>query len=86
MEEDDAGRLKAFRNKFGRGWDAETVGVDEKVREGEEAVDGEGEEEEAEESLLDLISGFGQEAESAGTAKGVREGKERSGKGKGGER
>ena len=25
MEEDEAGRLRAFRQRFGRGWDAETV-------------------------------------------------------------
>ena len=39
-----------------------------------------------EDNLMDLISGFGQEAEMEGTAKGVRGEKERSGKGKGGER
>lgn len=51
---------------------------------GEDGVDGgEGE---REDNLMDLISGFGQEAEKEGTAKGVRVEKERSGKGKGGER
>lgn len=49
---------------------------------GEGADGGEG----REDNLMDLISGFGQEAEMEGTAKGVREEKERSGKGKGGER
>jgi hypothetical protein len=40
VEEDEAGRLKAFRRKFGRGWDAEeaeedggALGVDVKVGE-----------------------------------------------------
>lgn len=42
IEEDDAGRLKAFREKFGRGWDAESK---------------EEEDVEEEESLMDLISG-----------------------------
>lgn len=37
------------------------------------------------ESLLDLISGYGQEAEAKGEAAGVREQKVKSGKGKGGE-
>ena len=49
----------------------------------------EGDEEHAEEeedSLLDLISGYGQEAESKGEAQGVRDEKSRSGKGLGGER
>ena len=68
MEEDEAGRLRAFRNKFGRGWDAETVRENkgEEIMEGEEAVD------EEEESLLDLITGYGQEAENQGRAKGSR--------------
>ncbi|MCJ1355186.1 MAG: hypothetical protein MMC33_005177 [Icmadophila ericetorum] len=68
MEEDAAGRLKAFRNKFGRGWDAETVNEEkgEEVRDGEEAVA------EGEESLLDLITGYGQDAESQTTAKRSR--------------
>lgn len=49
VEEDEAGRLRAFREKFGRGWDVEAA-----EEEGtESAVD------EQEESLMDLISGFG---------------------------
>jgi hypothetical protein len=43
VEEDEAGRLRAFREKFGRGWDVE----------GAAEVEGE-----QEESLMDLISGF----------------------------
>lgn len=42
--------------------------------------------EDADESLLDLISGFGQEAEAKGEAKGVKQEAVRSGKGKGGEK
>jgi hypothetical protein len=38
------------------------------------------------ESLLDLISGFGQEAEKQGKTAGVREPAKKSGKGKGGEK
>ena len=50
------------------------------VREGEEVVA------DRDESLLDLISGYGQEAEEKGQAKGVRQSAQKSGKGKGGER
>jgi hypothetical protein len=32
VEEDEAGRLRAFRSKFGRGWDAEVVTGGEEVR------------------------------------------------------
>ena len=74
VEADEAGRLRAFREKFGRGWDAE------RTDDAEEDV------EEKDESLMDLITGYGQQAQSKGSAKGVREEKERSGKGKGGER
>jgi hypothetical protein len=52
VEEDEAGRLKAFREKFGRGWDVEGAGEEE----GEGAsMDGAKTEEE---SLIDLISGY----------------------------
>ncbi|KAI9786260.1 MAG: hypothetical protein M1835_003120 [Candelina submexicana] len=59
VEEDEAGKLRAFRQKFGRGWDAQGVdeGKGEGAREGEEKVESE------EESLLDLITGFGLEKE-----------------------
>lgn len=63
VEEDEAGRLRAFRLRFGRGWDAnpgaemgEDGGKGEgRVGKGREGEDGEREEE----SLLDLITGFG---------------------------
>ncbi|MCJ1438347.1 hypothetical protein MMC27_007735 [Xylographa pallens] len=84
FEADEAGRLRAFRERFGRGWDART-NVEEE--EADEADREEGEDvEEQKGSLMDLISGYGQEAETQGTAKGVREEKEKSRKGTGGER
>ena len=74
MEKDEAGRLRAFREKFGRGWDVDkaSVGEEDDVVEAEESED----------NLMDLISGFGQ---TEGDAKGVREKKQGSSKGKGGE-
>ena len=89
FEADEAGKLRAFRERFGRGWDAEDKvgrGVDEGEEEGdEEGEDGEGDGGRGD-TLMDLISGFGREAEGRGEASGVREGKEKSGKRKGGER
>ncbi|KAI9668699.1 MAG: hypothetical protein M1829_005312 [Trizodia sp. TS-e1964] len=61
QEEDDAGRLRAFRERFGRGWDAE----------GTEREDGVEAMEDNDESLMDLISGHtggGAEALNAKTA------------------
>ena len=82
MEADEAGRLRAFRERFGRGWDAESM-----TRRDEESGEIKGGEDKPEEdNLMDLISGFGTEAEAKGEAKGVREEKERSGKRKGGEK
>lgn len=45
IEEDEAGKLRAFREKFGRGWDAERMDRGEEEQEGD--------------SLVDLISGRG---------------------------
>lgn len=89
MESDDSGKLRAFREKFGRGWDASRMQErDEDVvkdgEEGEEEMEGKGEM--GEDNLMDLISGYGQEAEVKGEAAGSRKAKEKSGKGKGGER
>lgn len=68
LEEDEAGRLRAFRKRFGRGWDAEAALL-ERQQDEKGSHDGpggggaggdvvsEGQEEE-EEGLLDLISGF----------------------------
>ena len=52
------------------------------AREGEEGVSRDSQDE----SLLDLISGYGQDAEKKGEAAGVRQEKMKSGKGKGGEK
>ncbi len=87
METDEAGKLKAFREKFGRGWDASKardVEVDAEDSEGGDLQAQDSREEE--DNLMDLISGYGQEAEAKGEAKGVRQEKEKSGKRKGGER
>lgn len=67
VEEDEAGRLKAFRDKFGRGWDADTTGQEEVVKEGEEVVqweadggdDGDGG------SFMDLITEYAQSEDPA---------------------
>lgn len=80
VEEDEAGRLRAFRLRFGRGWDAEGRDAD-----GGEGEDGEGEGREVEEeSLLDLITGFGggrgeeeMRGEVVGAGKGGKGGKGR---------
>ena len=78
IEEDEAGKLRAFRNRFGRGWDAEIPKNNEEVREGEEEATDE------EESLLDLMTNYGQNAEKQGTAQGTRLESTKKGKGKGG--
>ncbi|MCJ1478429.1 hypothetical protein MMC13_007109 [Lambiella insularis] len=78
IEADEAGRLRAFRQRFGRGWDARTVVEDEDLDQ-----DGEDEEQSPEEQdggLMDLISNYGQETEKEGTGKGAREEKEKGGK------
>ncbi len=88
IEADEAGKLRAFREKFGRGWDASRL-EERDEEEGKEGGGGEGEgrePEEREDNLMDLISGYGLEAEGTAKAMGVREGKEKSGKRKGGER
>ena len=84
--------MRAFRDKFGRGWDARRMeekdaeeGKEEEEEPGEPGEPGK-EPEEREDNLMDLISGFGLEAEGKGEARGVREGKGKSGKRKGGER
>lgn len=62
-EDDEAGRLRAFRSRFGRGWDLEGLEEPKKDEDGETATaaatDAEAkvEPEEVEESLMDLISG-----------------------------
>ncbi|KAJ9200115.1 hypothetical protein DTO166G4_1868 [Paecilomyces variotii] len=71
VEEDEAGRLAAFRAKFGRSWDAAAPPAEEtdgKVQTSEEKKKADAEaaaqaalDEEEEDNLLDLISSFGQE-------------------------
>jgi len=58
VEEDEAGKLRAFRSKFGTGWDAESAasGQVEKERESRDALDVNTEED----NLLDLITTFSQ--------------------------
>ncbi|KAL8844901.1 MAG: hypothetical protein Q9205_000172 [Flavoplaca limonia] len=84
VEADEAGRLRAFRERFGRGWDAGTM--TRRDEETGEVKEGQEEPQEEEDNLMDLISGYGVDAEEKGEAKGVREGKERSGNRTGGER
>lgn len=81
LEDDEAGRLKAFRARFGRGWDLEIADEEaqavevaaagggkgaaaKKKTKGREEprVEAEGGRGKESESLMDLISGFGQEA------------------------
>ncbi|KAM0796495.1 hypothetical protein BDR22DRAFT_954759, partial [Usnea florida] len=69
IEADEAGKLRAFRDKFGRGWDAGRLEERDRVdgREGEEGggdegEGGDGDEGEGDEdNLMDLISGFGRD-------------------------
>ncbi|KAF7116666.1 hypothetical protein CNMCM5793_005158 [Aspergillus hiratsukae] len=73
VEEDEAGRLAAFRAKFGRSWDANTPVEGETdvkaAAKGKEAADADAAAAEAalaqeeDDNLLDLISSFGQEME-----------------------
>lgn len=74
VEEDEAGRLAAFRAKFGRSWDANTPAEGdtdtEVTAKGKEAADAHAAAaadaalaEEEDDNLLDLISSFGQEME-----------------------
>ena len=99
VEADEAGKLRAFREKFGRGWDASR-----KETERDEEIEGDASAElgqdsgevsargsvagqrSGEDNLMDLISGYGREAEGKGQAAGIREGKAKTGKGKGGEK
>ena len=67
IEADEAGRLRAFRTRFGRGWDAKSAA---------EVAEEEGDEmkEEGGDNLMDLISSFDVEAQSK-TMRGQWEGK-----------
>ncbi|KAF2857637.1 hypothetical protein K470DRAFT_283716 [Piedraia hortae CBS 480.64] len=57
VEEDVAGRLKRFRQRFGRGFDAAAL------EQGEDTADAAQNAADQEESLMDLISGFAEPAQ-----------------------
>ncbi|KAK4553462.1 hypothetical protein LTR86_009519 [Recurvomyces mirabilis] len=94
VEEDEAGRLRRFRRRFGRGFDAEAAGEageGGERGEGEEMDQGERGQDQAQQddSLLDLISGYGQAAaaeKGGAAASGKEEKKGGSGKRKGGKK
>lgn len=78
VEEDEAGRLAAFRARFGRSWDANAPAVEPertgpkdaaaKMAEEEARAQAEAAQEE-EDNLLDLISSFGQDEQGSGSKK-----------------
>jgi hypothetical protein len=83
VEEDEAGRLAAFRARFGRSWDASSPAAEPASvsgAKGEKNVDAKADEEaaraqaqaehEEEDNLLDLISSFGQEEPHQGPGSG----------------
>ncbi|KAI4190328.1 MAG: hypothetical protein L6R41_000854 [Letrouitia leprolyta] len=80
VEADEAGRLRAFRERFGRGWDAEKM----MTRDQETGEVKEAQEEEGEDNLMDLISGYRKAArmEAAVDSQSTREGEAKGGKGK----
>lgn len=94
IEEDQAGRLRRFRARFGRGFDIDAgeEGGDalETPEEGDAGVEENMARESDADSLMDLISGFGKEKEAKTVDEkpggGSREESRRSGKGKGGEK
>ncbi|GKZ84850.1 hypothetical protein AnigIFM56816_010409 [Aspergillus niger] len=76
VEDDEAGRLAAFRAKFGRSWDVNTPLEDsskttDKSGQSKEAAAAEAAAaaEEEDDNLLDLISSFGQEEQEASQKK-----------------
>lgn len=82
IEEDEAGRLRRFRQRFGRGFDAETM---DKTGT-EESSDGQETSDESDENLLSLISGFGQQDQKKSGSGGSKEESKKSGKSKGGQK
>lgn len=76
VEEDEAGRLAAFRKRFGRGWDVQGQEVVKAtgVEEDEVEIETENAQEEKKvqgedgwgDNLMDLISGYGKESEEEG--------------------
>ncbi|KAI9891794.1 MAG: hypothetical protein M1814_002359 [Vezdaea aestivalis] len=93
VEDDEAGKLRAFRTRFGRGWDAEATEDEARLqaeeKEGNAAKDKEGQnhvhEQEATDSLMDLISPGYAASQTGGVADTAEKGKGKSksgGKGK----
>ncbi|KAL2074214.1 hypothetical protein VTL71DRAFT_7992 [Oculimacula yallundae] len=64
VEQDDAGRLKAFRKKFGRGWDVDGAVEGEEGAAGEDGEDG---------GLMELISGVKPQEEKKSKKTGMQE-------------
>lgn len=64
IEEDEAGRLRSFRRRFGRGWDADARDAD-----GDEG-DGEGVD-----AMMDLIGGYEATGVGDGISRGIEAGK-----------
>ncbi|KAI1933164.1 hypothetical protein LOZ58_004459 [Ophidiomyces ophidiicola] len=65
VEEDEAGKLRAFRSRFGRVWDAASkvsadAGSESRAPADEKAASSSEEMEDEDDNLLDLISSFGQ--------------------------
>jgi hypothetical protein len=80
VEEDEAGRLRRFRARFGRGFDAEGAAAEQAEGGGDGVGEGQGDE-----SLFDLIAGYKQDegvgkAEAKAKGKGGSEGKKSTGK------
>lgn len=75
MEQDEAGRLRAFRTRFGRGWDLDAGTTTEAEADGKEGEEGDGMAQGAEDNLMDMISG------SAGVAPAVKAKETSRGKG-----
>lgn len=58
IEQDEAGRLRAFRNRFGRGWDLDAPEEDSSSSaSGSSGLEGKGGDGDGYDSLMDLISG-----------------------------
>lgn len=86
LQDDEAGRMAAFRARFGKSYDAdlgdgrvERKKKDEGKQSAEDAAAVAAEEQEEEDNLLDLISSFGQEE---GPPKGASTGSKKDQKGK----
>ncbi|CEN59768.1 Putative 50S ribosomal protein L36 [Aspergillus calidoustus] len=70
LEDDEAGRLAAFRAKYGRSWDANTPAEGVEGAAGDKDAEALAREiQEEEDNLLDLITGYAQEEETAAAKK-----------------